>query len=62
MPLRAAAKRAAEARRIAVDVAREAATIRADAAWERTYSDTFDRVYNQILAELLDDPGRGAAA
>jgi hypothetical protein len=41
-----------EARR-AADAARAEATLRADAAWQRTYSETFARVYDETLAELL---------
>ena len=40
----------AEARRQAVDTARAEATIRADAAWRQTYSETFARVFDKELA------------
>jgi hypothetical protein len=42
-----------EARRRAADTARAEATLRADAAWQNIYSDTFSRVYDATLAELL---------
>ena len=43
----------AEARRQAADIARAEATLRADAAWRQTYSETFARVFDEELAELL---------
>ena len=43
----------AEARRRAADIARAEATLRADAAWRQTYSETFARVFDEELAELL---------
>jgi hypothetical protein len=44
----------AEARRRAADTARDEATLRADAAWQRVYSETtFSRVYDETLAALL---------
>ena len=53
----------AEARRQAVDIARAEATLRADAAWRYTYSETFSRVFNETLAELLaEQQVSGAAA
>jgi hypothetical protein len=45
----------AEARRQATDIARAEATLRADAAWQLVYSETFSRVYDETLAELLAD-------
>jgi hypothetical protein len=42
-----------EMRRRATDIARAEATLRADAAWERAYSETFARVYDETLTELL---------
>jgi hypothetical protein len=52
---RSEATRMAEARRRAADTARAEARIRADVAWERTYSATFSQVYDETLAELLDE-------
>jgi hypothetical protein len=52
----------AEARRRATDIAREEATLRADAAWQHVYSQTFSRVYDETLAELLAERETGAAA
>jgi hypothetical protein len=51
-----------EARRRAADIARESATLRADAAWENTYSATFQQVYDATLAQLLTEQETGAAA
>jgi hypothetical protein len=45
----------AEARRRAADTARAEATLRADAAWKDVYSNTFSRVFDDTLAELLAD-------
>ena len=53
----------AEARRRAADIARAEATLRADAAWRCTYSETFARVLDETLAELLaEQQVSGAAA
>jgi len=52
----------AEARRRATDIARAEATLRADAAWQCTYSETFARVYDETLAELLAEQQAPEAA
>ena len=59
---RSRAPNLAEARRRAADIARETATLRADAAWKNTYSATFQQVYDETLAELLAEQETGAAA
>jgi hypothetical protein len=51
-----------KARRPAADTAREEARLRADAAWQHVYSETFSRVCDTTLAELLADQGKDAAA
>jgi hypothetical protein len=40
-------------RRQAVDIARAEATLRAEAAWRDTYTETFARVFDETLAEIL---------
>jgi hypothetical protein len=52
----------AKARRRATDIAREEATLRADAAWRLTYSETFARVFDETLAELLAEQRASEAA
>ena len=52
----------AEARRQAVDTARAEATIRADAAWRQTYSETFARVFDKELAQLIAEQEVSEAA
>jgi hypothetical protein len=52
----------AEARHRAIDIAREAATLKADAEWRRVYSDVFSRTYHETLAELLAQQASDAAA
>jgi hypothetical protein len=51
-----------EARRRAADIARESATLRADAAWKNAYSATFQQVYDETLAELLAEQQAWEAA
>jgi hypothetical protein len=51
-----------EARRRAADIARETATLRADAAWKNAYSATFQQVYDETLAELLAEQQASEAA
>ena len=45
----------AEARRLAADTARAEGILRADAAWQRVYNETFSRIYDDTLAELLTE-------
>jgi hypothetical protein len=45
----------AEARRRAGDTARAEATLRADATWQNVYIETFSRIYDETLVELLAD-------
>jgi hypothetical protein len=45
-------ERLTDARRRAAGTAREA-TLRADAAWQRAYSETFSPAYDETLTELL---------
>jgi hypothetical protein len=52
----------AEARRSAADTARAEATLRADVAWRRVYSEEFSRVYDETLTDLLAEQGKDAAA
>jgi hypothetical protein len=53
----------AAARRQATDIAHAEATLRADAAWQQHYSETFSRVYDETLAELLaEQQASGEAA
>lgn len=40
----------AEARRRTADTPRVEATLRADAAWQRVYSETFSRTLTELLA------------
>jgi hypothetical protein len=61
MPMRALVQRSTEARQRATDIARAEATIRADMAWRRVYSEEFSRVYDETLAELLAQSGLEAA-
>jgi hypothetical protein len=49
-----------EARRRAADIAQ--ASLRADAAWQQVYGETFSRVYDQTLAELLAERPTSEAA
>jgi hypothetical protein len=51
-----------EARRRAADIARETATLRADAAWKNAYSATFQQVYDETLAQLLTEQETDAVA
>jgi hypothetical protein len=51
-----------EARRRAADIARETATLRADAARKNAYSATFQQVYDETLAELLAEQQASEAA
>jgi hypothetical protein len=51
-----------KARRRAVDAARAEPTLRADAAWQRTYSETFARAYDDTLTELIARDGSGEAS
>jgi hypothetical protein len=50
------------ARRRAADIARAEATLRAEAAWRDTYSETFARVFDETLAELLAEQQASEAA
>jgi hypothetical protein len=50
-----------EARQRAVDIARAEATLRADAAWRDTYSETYARVFEETVAELLAEQASEAA-
>jgi hypothetical protein len=54
--------RLAEAHRRAADIARAEALLRADAAWQQTYSETFSKVYYETLVELLAERRKDAAA
>jgi hypothetical protein len=49
-----------EARRRAADIARVEAQLRADAAWQ--YSETFSRIYDETLSELLAEQQPSDAA
>jgi hypothetical protein len=51
-----------EARRRAADIARAEATLRAEAAWRDPYSETYARVYDETLAELLTEQETDAVA
>jgi hypothetical protein len=51
-----------EARRRAVDIARAEATLRADAVWQQAYCETFARVFDETLAELLAERQASDAA
>jgi hypothetical protein len=51
-----------EARRRAADIARAEATLRAEAAWRDTYSETYARVFKETLAELLAEQQPSEAA
>jgi hypothetical protein len=52
----------AELRRLAADIARAEATLRADAAWQDIYRETFSRIYAEAMAELLAEQASEAAA
>jgi hypothetical protein len=51
-----------EARRRAADIARAEATLRADAAWRDAHTETFARIYDETLAELLAEQQVSEAA
>ena len=55
-------ERLTDARRRAADAARAEPTLQTDAAWERAYSETFSRVYDETLRELLAEQRKGTAA
>ena len=51
-----------EARRRAADNARVEAQLRADAAWQYPYSETFSRIYDETLSALLAEQQPSDAA